>query len=73
MITDVKAHPEAGRKVLLARLEAGIPQRVLAEHSGVDQSTIVRVEKGEGNVRPMTLGKLARALGMPVDELLEDQ
>jgi transcriptional regulator with XRE-family HTH domain len=72
MIKDVKAHPEAGRRVLLARLEAGISQRILAERSGLDQSTIVRVEKGGGNVRPMTLARLAQALGIPVEELLED-
>jgi transcriptional regulator with XRE-family HTH domain len=71
MIKDVKAHPEAGRRVLLARLEAGLSQRALAEKSGVDQSTIVRVERGEGGVRPMTLAKLAKALDMPVEELLE--
>jgi transcriptional regulator with XRE-family HTH domain len=71
MITDVRAHPEAGRRVHLARLEAGLSQRALAEKSGVDQSTIVRVERGEGNVRPMTLAKLAKALDVPVEELLE--
>ena len=70
MITDMTAHQKAGRRVLLARVEAGLSQRALADKSGVDQSTIVRVERGETNIRPMTLAKLAKALGMPTEELL---
>jgi transcriptional regulator with XRE-family HTH domain len=73
MISEVKARPDAGRRVLLARLEAGISQRVLAERSGLDQSTIVRVERSGGNIRPMTLGRLASALNIPIEELLEDR
>lgn len=72
MITEVRAHPEAGRRVLLGRLQAGLSQRALSERSGVDPSTIVRVERGETGIRPMTLAKLARALNIPVEELLED-
>jgi len=71
MIKEVRAHPEAGRKVLLARLEAGLSQRALAESADVDQSTIVKVESGQMNIRPMTLAKLARALEIPIEELLE--
>jgi transcriptional regulator with XRE-family HTH domain len=70
MIKDVTAHPEAGRRVLLARVEAALSQRALAERSGVDQSTIVRVERGDPNVRPITLAKLAKALGIPTEDLL---
>jgi transcriptional regulator with XRE-family HTH domain len=72
MISDVKAHPEAGKRVLLARLQAGISQRTLAERSGLDQSTIVRVERNEGSIRPMTLAKVAQALNIPLEDLLED-
>lgn len=70
MITDMTANQKAGRRVLLARVEAGLSQRALADKSSVDQSTIVRVERGETNIRPMTLAKLARALGIPTEELL---
>jgi transcriptional regulator with XRE-family HTH domain len=72
MIGEVKAHPDAGRRVLLARLSAGISQRALAEQSGIDQSTVVRIERGEVSARPMTLGKLARVLDIPLEDLLEE-
>jgi len=72
MISEVKAHPEAGRRILLARLQAGISQRALAERSEVDQSTVVRIERGEVSARPMTLGKLARVLDIPLEDLLQE-
>jgi transcriptional regulator with XRE-family HTH domain len=72
MIRDVRPHPESGRRVLLGRLKAGLTQKQLAQKSGLDQSTIIRVERGDRGIRPMTLAKLAGALGVPVEDLLED-
>ena len=53
------------------RIRQALSQRDLAEASGVTQSTIVRLEQGDPNVRPSTLRKLARALGVKPAELMD--
>lgn len=46
-----------------------LTQRALAERSGVAQSTIVRLERGEpAEIR--TIRKLVQALGMAVEEAM---
>jgi transcriptional regulator with XRE-family HTH domain len=52
------------------RTRAALSQRDLAKRSGVAQSTIVRLEQGEPNVRPITIRKLARALKVRPVELM---
>lgn len=47
-----------------------LTQIELADKSGVGRTTIIRIEKGELNVRPRTIKKLARALRVRPEELL---
>lgn len=47
-------------------------QRELADAAGVSEFTIQRIERGEGAVRPKTGRAIAEALGVRVEDLLED-
>jgi DNA-binding XRE family transcriptional regulator len=51
------------------RLEAAYSQEDLAKRSGVSRTTIIRLEGGDPNVLPSTLGKLAKALKVKPTEL----
>ncbi len=53
------------------REQASLSLRQLAEQSGVDFSTIHRIEKGDESPRFATLEKLAKALGVSVRDLIE--
>jgi transcriptional regulator with XRE-family HTH domain len=44
--------------------------RELGEESGVSYATIWRIENGHAEVRPSTVRKLARALGVDTAELV---
>ncbi len=44
----------------------------LAKLTGVSQVTIARMKRGVQNGRPATLGKISKALNVPVRDLLED-
>lgn len=43
-----------------------LTQKQLAERSGIDQSEISRIERGQSNPTTATLGALTRALGLDV-------
>lgn len=51
------------------RAERGWTVRRLAEESGVDKNTISEAERGKRNPNPITMHKLARALGTEVADL----
>lgn len=54
------------------REERAYSQRALAEASGVSAGTILRLEKGQRAAYPMTVRKLAQALGVTPRELYGD-
>lgn len=56
------------------RERSGLSQNELARRSGVDQSHISALERGEANpdVRPATATALARGLKVALDALLAD-
>ncbi len=54
------------------REERGLSQKALAERAGVTDAYITMIEKGKRkNPSLAILKRLARALGVPVGELLE--
>jgi len=53
------------------RRENALSQQALAERSGVSADTIVKLERGQREAQPRTLGKLAEALGVEPRELLK--
>ncbi len=60
----------AGR-VRVLRRRNGFSQEALARAADVSRTTIARIELNQGNPDLLTLGKLARALGVETSELLE--
>jgi len=61
------------RKVKEAREKLGINQAQLAEASDISQATISRIESGQvKEMRPQSLKRLADALGVTVDYLVQD-
>ena len=61
-----------GERLKTARERRGWSQRMLAERSGVDSSTISRVESGETEQPDLdTRVKLCTALGIPLDSVFE--
>ena len=42
----------------------------LCERSGIARPTLAQIKSGKRNPKPATIGKLAHALGVPVEELL---
>jgi transcriptional regulator with XRE-family HTH domain len=60
-----------GERLREAREQALLSRRELAEKSGVSMDTIQRVELGEGGAFGRTIRKLAEALSVDPQELLE--
>jgi transcriptional regulator with XRE-family HTH domain len=44
----------------------------LSKLTGVSQVTIARMKRGVQNARPATVGKIAKALNVPVENLIEN-
>jgi transcriptional regulator with XRE-family HTH domain len=53
------------------RRRRALSQRELAGLAGIRQPTVVRLEKGAQQPHPRTIRKLAKALDIPIEELLE--
>lgn len=51
------------KAMIQARIDSGISQQQLSERSGINQSNISRIERGEGNPSVETLSRIARAMG----------
>jgi DNA-binding XRE family transcriptional regulator len=54
-----------GQRLKAFRLAAGLLQKELARKAGVWEEMIRRYEQGQFRLRPATLARLARALGVP--------
>lgn len=60
------------KKLNLLLANKVMPIEELSKESGVSRVTIARMRAGIQEPRPQTLGKIARALGVKVEDLLED-
>ena len=59
-------------KIIRTKREAkGLTQVELAENSGVDRNYIGMVERGERNPSFLSLQKIAKGLGLTVNELIK--
>jgi len=56
-----------------AREQAGLTQIELAERVGCDQSVISRIESGQRALTLDRLKSIAKALGVPLAQLLADE
>jgi transcriptional regulator with XRE-family HTH domain len=63
-------HGSLATRLRVLRAERGLTVRQVAERSGVAKETVSQVERGERHPYDRTLAKLARAYGVPVEELL---
>lgn len=61
-----------GERLKAQRIAKGLSQPALAEASGVSQSTISRIERGDGGYTYENARALARALGVSVADLAGD-
>lgn len=59
------------RKVVKQRGKLGLSQERLAENTGLSLRTVQRIEKGESTPRGNTLKKLAKALDLNAEDLLD--
>jgi transcriptional regulator with XRE-family HTH domain len=62
-----------GRKLRLLRVERQMSLRQAAAKAGVVKETISDIERGLTHPQDVTLAKLARAYGVPVEELLLEE
>jgi transcriptional regulator with XRE-family HTH domain len=58
-------------RLKLVRLRKALTQQQLAEKSGVNRVTIVRLEGGKDQPFPTTVRKLADALGVQPEDLMD--
>jgi XRE family aerobic/anaerobic benzoate catabolism transcriptional regulator len=61
---------ELGRQVRLGRAKRGISRRKLAADSGLSERYLAQIEGGSGNPSIMVLKAIARAIDVPIIELL---
>lgn len=66
---DQKFLRDFGKQVAALRKSRNITQQQLAEDIGVSVVTIAYIETGKQWVRPKTLGKIAKSLGVNVRDL----
>ena len=59
-------------KLDLAMANKVYSAKELSQKCGVSQVTIVRITKGVQEARPETIGKIAKALDVPVTDIIEN-
>ena len=61
-----------GENLKRLRQEKGLTQEQLAEITGLHRTYIGGVERGERNISLLNMERIARALGCPLSNLVED-
>ena len=59
------------QKLSLLIAERGITLKALCMESGINQSTMCRLRKGKHKPRPITVGKIAKVLNVPVTAIVD--
>src|ERR1700747_90642 len=59
-----------GRLVRLSRAKRGMTRRLLAQASGASERYLAQIEGGQGNPSVIILASIARALDVPIIELI---
>jgi XRE family transcriptional regulator, fatty acid utilization regulator len=63
---------EVGRRIRAARIARGLTVNELAERVGMGQGQCSRTERGDYLPSLFTAARFARALGVPLSELVDD-
>lgn len=61
-----------GKRVRTIRTEQGISQERLGELAGVHRTYVGMIERGEKNITLTNIDKFAKALKVPIDQLLKN-
>ena len=62
-----------GDRVRAWRTDQGMTRKALAQASGVSERYLAQLEAGEGNISVLLLRKVARAMGVPVEQLVREE
>jgi len=62
-----------GERVRAWRTDQGMTRRTLAESSGVSERYLAQLESGQGNISVLLLRKVARAMGVAVERLVQEE
>jgi transcriptional regulator with XRE-family HTH domain len=60
------------RKLRVLRAERGLTLRDAEHLTGVDKDTLSKLERGLRHPHDVTLSRVAKGYGVPVDELIEE-
>jgi len=58
-------------KLNIAQARAQMSNRELQQKAGISDVTLAKIRSGSYQARPLTIGKLAAALGVDVTEIIE--
>ncbi len=61
-----------GERVRTLRNQRGMTRKALAGHADVSQRYLAQLEAGKGNISIVLLRRIARAIGLPVTQLVHD-
>src|SRR5712671_6626913 len=61
-----------GERVRAWRTDHGMTRKTLSEGSGVSERYLAQLESGQGNISVLLLRKVARAMGVPVEQLVRE-
>jgi XRE family aerobic/anaerobic benzoate catabolism transcriptional regulator len=72
-MTETAYLSRLGERVRAWRSEHGMTRKALSAASGVSERYLAQLEAGEGNISVLLLRKVARAMGVPVEELVREE
>src|SRR5215212_5532535 len=65
-------HGSLPTRLRVLRAERGLTLRDAEHETGVDKDTLSKIERGLRHPHDVTLAKIARGYGVPVEDLLEE-
>ena len=72
-VTDGDVQAAFGRRIRTLRKREGLSQEQLAFRCGLDRTYVGGVERGERNISIVNIEKIARALGLSLRDLFDDE
>lgn len=71
MTRDEKLYRTIGKEIRRRRERAGLTQAALAQHIGLERTSITNIERGRQRMLVHTLDRIARVLHCPTARLLD--
>ena len=59
------------KKIVVARIRAGLSLVELAEQTGLSRVTLSKIEKGHQKPKVQTINKLVNALGIKLEDIIQ--